>query len=102
MTQTMREETTVGDAPGARADVDPCAGDPDCARAVDHIQTFLDGECGASLEVRIREHLESCPSCLERHDFERGVRAIVASRCKDAAPPGLMDRVRAALDARDA
>jgi mycothiol system anti-sigma-R factor len=69
----------------------------ECREALQRLQTYLDGECEASLEVAIRRHLDDCPPCLGRADFERELRAIIARRCKDVAPQGLIDRVIASL-----
>lgn len=71
--------------------------DERCREALDDLQAYLDGECGKSLDQAIRHHLGDCPPCLERADFERELRAILARRCKDAAPSGLLDRVIARL-----
>lgn len=71
--------------------------DERCRDALQDLQTYLDGECGRSLEAVIREHLGDCSPCLDRADFERELRAILARRCKDAAPSGLVDRVLAQL-----
>jgi anti-sigma factor (TIGR02949 family) len=69
----------------------------ECREALEQLQTYLDHECGTDLEQTIRAHLGDCPPCLDRADFEQQLRAIVASRCKDAAPSGLLDRVIANL-----
>jgi anti-sigma factor (TIGR02949 family) len=69
----------------------------DCRDALHELGRYLDDECGADLEQTIRQHLGDCPPCLDRADFERELRAIVASRCKDAAPSGLLDRIIADL-----
>ncbi|CAN5886950.1 hypothetical protein BH23ACT8_BH23ACT8_00240 [soil metagenome] len=69
----------------------------DCREALEQLHTYLDHECGADLEQAIRAHLDDCPPCLDRADFEQQLRAIVASKCKDAAPSGLLDRVIADL-----
>jgi anti-sigma factor (TIGR02949 family) len=67
--------------------------DDRCREALRALQTYVDGECGRSLESVISRHLEDCSPCLDRVDFEREVRAILARRCKDAAPSGLLDRI---------
>lgn len=72
----------------------------DCREALDQLQIYLDRECGPDLESAIRQHLGDCPPCLDRADFERELRAIVATKCKDAAPSGLLDRVIAQLHQR--
>jgi mycothiol system anti-sigma-R factor len=68
-----------------------------CREVLTELQTYLDGECGEELEVVLRRHLDDCPPCLDRADFQRELRALVASRCRDAAPSGLLDRVVATL-----
>lgn len=69
----------------------------ECDALLDSLQTFLDGESPADVEAAVAEHLQECPPCLDRADFEKRVRALVAAKCRDAAPPGLMDSVRARL-----
>jgi anti-sigma factor (TIGR02949 family) len=66
---------------------------PDCAEVLRQLQVFLDRECAPSLEEVIHAHLGDCNPCLHRADFERGLRALIASRCRAAAPSGLVDRV---------
>lgn len=72
----------------------------DCHAALSDLQTFLDGECGAALERAILAHLHSCQPCLHRADFERELRIIVATKCRDIAPSGLLDRVMLRLQHR--
>jgi len=65
----------------------------DCEQAVNAMQTFLDGECGEVLQHTITVHLRDCPDCLHRADFERHLRVFVATKCREVAPRGLLDRV---------
>ena len=69
----------------------------DCREALARLDLYLDGECEAALEATIRRHLDDCPPCVDRAEFERELRAIVARKCRDAAPHGLVDRVLGAL-----
>ena len=75
------------------------AGDPwsdastECEAALERLELFLDHECPPDLEAAVRQHIADCPPCLDRTDFEARLREIVADRCKDAAPSGLLDRV---------
>jgi anti-sigma factor (TIGR02949 family) len=64
-----------------------------CQEALQELQRYLDDECGQDLEVAIRAHLGDCPPCLDRAEFERALRAIISSKCRDAAPPGLIARI---------
>jgi anti-sigma factor (TIGR02949 family) len=65
----------------------------DCHAAATELQTFLDGECGAALERAIIAHLDRCPGCVHRADFERELRVVIATKCRDVAPSGLLERV---------
>jgi anti-sigma factor (TIGR02949 family) len=65
----------------------------DCREALEELQRYLDDECQPDLEHAIRLHLGDCPPCLDRAEFERELRAIVARRCRDAAPSGLVSRI---------
>lgn len=71
-----------------------------CREVLAELDVFLDGECGGDLEEAIRRHLGECPPCVDRADFQRDLRALIASKCKDAAPSGLLDRVIDNLTAR--
>lgn len=64
-----------------------------CRDVLRELDVFLDGECTGDLEEVIRRHLGECPPCVDRADFQRELRALIASKCKDAAPSGLLDRV---------
>jgi len=73
-------------------------GEPDpCREVLAELQAFLDGELEGDLARIVEIHVSDCPPCLDRADFERDLRALVASRCRDAAPSGLLDRVVARL-----
>lgn len=72
----------------------------DCRAALRELQRYLDRECPVDLETAIRSHLGSCRPCTDRAAFERELRGIVARRCKDAAPSGLLDRIIADLGVR--
>ena len=67
--------------------------DDECREALERLHVYLDGECPQEIEQEIQTHLGDCSPCLDRADFERELRALIARRCKDAAPQGLIDRV---------
>lgn len=64
-----------------------------CNRFLDQLQIYLDNECGPDTQTKIQQHLEDCPPCGDRADFESRLRDIVANACKGSAPSGLMDSV---------
>ena len=71
--------------------------DDGCRQVLRELQLYLDGECAGDLESVMARHLEDCPPCYDRVEFQRAVRMIVAQKCTDTAPPGLSERVRARL-----
>ena len=64
-----------------------------CNDVLQRLQTYLDGECVEDVEAVIEAHLRDCPPCLDRADFERHLKEIIAHKCRDRAPDGLLDRV---------
>ncbi|QBI19187.1 mycothiol system anti-sigma-R factor [Egibacter rhizosphaerae] len=64
-----------------------------CERILADLSAYLDDECPQDVAQVLADHLADCPPCLERADFERQVRALLASKCREAAPPELFDRV---------
>ncbi len=69
-----------------------------CEALLDRLETFLDGECPQDVQASIEEHLQLCPPCLDRADFERRVRDLVARKCRDRAPAGLIDAIKLKLE----
>lgn len=64
-----------------------------CREVLEELDTFLDNECGQDLAASVRKHLGDCPPCMDRAGFERALRELIASKCRDAAPSGLVDRI---------
>lgn len=73
--------------------------DDNCREVLTELQVFLDGECPTDVEAVVARHLARCSRCLDRADFERELRVILARHCRQVAPAGLLDRVIAQLDA---
>ena len=67
--------------------------DETCRQILTSLGTYLDGEIHGDVETVVAEHLADCPPCLDRADFERELKALLANRCRDQAPSGLVDRV---------
>lgn len=64
-----------------------------CRTVREHLDEFLDGECAAQVAEVIRRQLTGCHDCVTRAEFHRQLRAAVAAKCTDCAPPGLLERV---------
>ncbi len=73
-------------------------GEPfDCREALHRIYHFLDGELTLSRRKEIEGHLNRCSPCFDVFGFESELRRVVASKCHDAVPEGLRERIAEAL-----
>ena len=71
---------------------------PECQQALQDLERFLDGEMDQPQRGLLDAHLNGCTPCMERADFKRHVKELIASRCGcDAVPSGLQDRISALL-----
>ena len=68
-----------------------------CSDALTLLDRYLDGELDESHRNVLEQHLRDCAPCLEAYDFEAELRAVIRQRCCSAVPPGLRDKIRAAL-----
>ncbi len=73
----------------------------DCADALRQIYTYLDGELTDERRAAIAGHLGACVPCSGGFDFEVELRELVASRCREAAPPELRERIARAITELD-
>ncbi len=64
-----------------------------CREVLEDLDRFLDHECPHDMEAWIAHHLAACPPCGDRAEFERQLRAIVATKCRDHAPADLVARI---------
>jgi anti-sigma factor (TIGR02949 family) len=70
----------------------------DCEEVLRSIERFLDGELSEDVRADVAEHLGRCGPCMDRAEFRRRLKALLASRCRSEAPEELFARVRALLD----
>ena len=72
---------------------------PECEQALRDIERFLDGEMDPSGAREVDSHLHGCTPCMQRADFKRHVKELIASRCGcDEVPQSLRLRVAASLE----
>jgi mycothiol system anti-sigma-R factor len=71
---------------------------PPCQDALQELYVFLDGELTAEKREHIRHHLDDCNPCLEQFDFEAELRIVISTKCKEAVPQSLKDKILRALD----
>ncbi len=75
----------------------PISDDANCTDAVERLYHFLDGELDGTRRAVVQRHLDECLPCLEAFDFEVELRQVVASRCRERPPDGLMVRIALAI-----
>jgi len=68
-------------------------GKKDCAEALERLEFFIDHELAQADFDQIRQHLADCAPCLQMHDLETAVKALVARSCTEHAPETLRQRV---------
>ena len=74
-----------------------------CQETLREIERFLDRELDSPVRSEIERHLGDCHPCAERTDFQRHVKALIASKCGyEHVPPELLDRITTLLDRQDA
>ncbi len=71
----------------------------DCNETLRELETFLDGELSDDAVAHIRGHLVDCPECYEAFDFHAELKLVIASKCTDEMPPGLLSRIEQCLQA---
>ena len=72
--------------------------DIDCEKLLDSLHQFVDGELSANDARALDIHVQDCGDCLQRVDIERRFKEVLRDKCLEAAPPGLAESIRSALD----
>ncbi len=75
---------------------------PECMEALKEGERLLDGELQGELRIKVEKHLNSCNPCMDRTEFRRHLKVMIAAKCTgDEPPPELFIRVRAIIEERD-
>ncbi len=75
----------------------------DCKEVLREIELYLDGELLGGDCTEIEAHLSACGPCMDRSEFRRRLRELLARSCAcDEVPPGLRERVDELLHGPDA
>ena len=62
--------------------IDCGAGDGvDCSELLTRLPAYLDGEMDAGEEETFRAHLQACAPCMDEHDLDHAVKALVGRCC---------------------
>lgn len=62
----------------------------DCSEVLHRIFEYLDGELNADEIGRIASHLNECGPCLEQHDIDRTLKAVVRRACAPEPAPATL------------
>ncbi len=66
------------------------------------IERLLDGKLEGDLRIKVQTHLSGCNPCMDRAEFRRHLKAMIAVKCTGDEPPQeLFIRVRAIIEERD-
>jgi mycothiol system anti-sigma-R factor len=70
--------------------------------ALKEIERLLDGELPNELRIKVQAHLSGCDPCMDRAEFRRHLKEMVASKCTGDQPsPELFIRIRTIIEERD-
>jgi mycothiol system anti-sigma-R factor len=69
----------------------------DCEHTIRQVYVYLDGELTTYKRWQITRHLNRCPPCKYGFDFELELRRVLQSRCRDAVPDELKQRIADAI-----
>ena len=69
----------------------------DCDEALRLLAAFLDDELPADTRAGVDRHLERCRSCFSRAEFERRLKAEIASLGREEVTPRFEERIRRLL-----
>jgi mycothiol system anti-sigma-R factor len=73
----------------------------DCGSVIEELYTFLDGELSDGRRVQIERHYSGCTDCHEIVEFHASLKMTISSKCQDAVPDALRQRIRDALRAAE-
>lgn len=65
-----------------------------CEDAIRLLAAQIDGELDSPVRAKVERHLSTCKSCYSRAEFEKRLKAHVASVGRVEADPVLTERVR--------
>jgi anti-sigma factor (TIGR02949 family) len=69
----------------------------DCEEALRLLAAFLDDELPADTRAGVDLHLERCRSCFSRAEFERRLKAEIASLGREEVAPRFEEQIRRLL-----
>ena len=68
-----------------------------CAEVLAEVWLFLDHECDTTQRALLERHLVECQPCLAEYGLDEKLKKLLATKCAEAAPAGLKDRLRRSI-----
>ncbi|HYU57972.1 MAG TPA: zf-HC2 domain-containing protein [Actinomycetota bacterium] len=66
------------------------------------VERYLDGELDVLHVQELEVHVQGCSPCLDRLEFQRALKALIAEKCGcREVPAALFERIRRALPRHD-
>ena len=69
----------------------------DCSEVLAEVWLFLDHECDESRRRLLQTHLDECQPCLAEYGLDEKLKKLLATKCAEAAPAGLKERLRQSI-----
>ena len=69
----------------------------DCREVLAEVWLFLDHECDSARRKLLQMHLDECEPCLVEFGLDEKLKKLLATKCAEAAPPGLKERLRTSI-----
>ncbi|HOX29440.1 MAG TPA: zf-HC2 domain-containing protein [bacterium] len=70
----------------------------DCRKVALKIEEYLDGDVDETTRLAIQSHLNSCPVCFGRFEFEESLRQTVRNVVHREPPEKLRARIRSSIN----
>ena len=69
-----------------------------CADCEKRLEEYTDRELSDSELVEVRKHLDGCPPCEHKFEFQAELKRVVKICCEqDSAPPALREKLKQIL-----
>lgn len=67
----------------------------ECRRTTSAMYLVIDGEASRLVAWRVTRHIEVCPECSRRYEFERRLKQLIERACQCVGyPEGFEERLR--------
>ena len=68
-------------------------GGKECDDLLHELADLLHGEMPDDRRALLQQHMDDCPPCMERADFQAQLRVLIAKRCCEDVPTDFKQRI---------